>query len=447
MDHSQEPGETAQPVVALARMLEGMAAMQERQAVMHAEQLEALRAQTSLQTQALLQLAAAGETSSRERQTGPPVALHLPKMTPEDDAEAFLEGFEVAARAQQAAHSLPPPARAVYANLKKAVLDRLGYSPEEHRRRFREMALAGADRPFAYAQRLLDMARRWLRPELRSADGVVELVTLERFIDGLPGETANWVRYHRPTGLAATVSLAEDHLALYPRGQLQQQQQQQQGRADPALRRRALPRSHPSPLSSSLPRAQTPSFSRNNPFVPVSPAPGSVAAGCDPQRAPQTPGPGCWRCGQPGHLRRECPLMEVGQVVRVVGPPTSAPDPDGAYCIPTDASDRGLGAVLTQQVEGVDRPVLYISRKLSQREAKYSTVEKECLAIRPGARMVVADFLSRPQEEEGGRGGGLVIGRMAPRPKSGSGVSLGFLKARPEAGERRIANDKTATEL
>ncbi|XP_064175955.1 uncharacterized protein LOC135246428, partial [Anguilla rostrata] len=323
MEHSQEQGETPQPVVALARMLEGMAAMQERQAAMHAEQLEALRAQTSLQTQALLQLAAAGETSSRERQTGPPVALHLPKMTPEDDAEAFLEGFEVAARAskwpeeewvvrllplltgeaQRAAHSLPPTARTIYGNLKKAVLDRLGYSPEEHRRRFRETALAREDRPFAYAQRLLDMARRWLRPELRSADEVVELVALERFIDGLPAETANWVRCHRPTGLAAAVTLAEDHLALYPRGQ-SQQQQQQQGRADTAPRRRALP------------------------------PPGSVAAGYDPQRAPQTPGPGCWQCGQPGHLRRECPLMEVGQVVRVVGPPTSAPDPDGAYCIP-----------------------------------------------------------------------------------------------------------------
>ncbi|XP_035291770.1 uncharacterized protein LOC118237310 isoform X2 [Anguilla anguilla] len=194
----------------------------------------------------------------------------------------------------------------------------------------------GEDRPFAYAQRLLDMAHRWLRPELRSADEVVELVALERFIDGLPGETANWVRCHRPTGLAAAVTLAEDHLALYLRGQSQQQQQQQQGRADPAPRRRALPRSLPSPLSSSLPRAQTPAFSRNNPFFSVSPAPGSVATGYDPQRAPQTPGPGCWRCGQPGHLRRECPLMEVEQVVRVVGPPTSSPDPDGAYCIPDE---------------------------------------------------------------------------------------------------------------
>ena len=52
------------------------------------------------------------------------------------------------------------------------------------------------------------------------------------------------------------------------------------------------------------------------------------------------------------------------------------------FILQTDASNRGLGAVLCQQVEGVDRPVLYISRKLSDRESRYSTVEKECLAIR-----------------------------------------------------------------
>ncbi|XP_051524478.1 uncharacterized protein LOC127423849 isoform X2 [Myxocyprinus asiaticus] len=43
---------------------------------------------------------------------------------------------------------------------------------------------------------------------------------------------------------------------------------------------------------------------------------------------------------------------------------------------------RGLGAVLSQVVEGEERPVLYISWKLYLREAKYSTVEKECLAIK-----------------------------------------------------------------
>ena len=52
------------------------------------------------------------------------------------------------------------------------------------------------------------------------------------------------------------------------------------------------------------------------------------------------------------------------------------------FSVQADASDRGLGAVLTQQVGGTDRPVLYLSRKLSDREGRYSTVEKECLAIR-----------------------------------------------------------------
>ncbi|XP_060774793.1 kynureninase isoform X2 [Neoarius graeffei] len=131
----------------------------------------------------------------------------------------------------------------------------------------------------------------------------------------------------------------------------------------------------------------------------------------------------------------------------------------------TDTSDRGLGAVLSQEVEGEDRPVLYISRKLSVCEGRYHTIEKECLAIkwvvltlcfyllgcpftlcsdhaplqwlhhmkdanaritswylalqpfkfkvvhRPGAQMVMADFLSH----QGGEGES-AAGRMAPWP-------------------------------
>lgn len=46
------------------------------------------------------------------------------------------------------------------------------------------------------------------------------------------------------------------------------------------------------------------------------------------------------------------------------------------FVLQTDASDRGLGAVLSQVVEGEDRPILYISRKLSVRETKYSTIER-----------------------------------------------------------------------
>ena len=49
----------------------------------------------------------------------------------------------------------------------------------------------------------------------------------------------------------------------------------------------------------------------------------------------------------------------------------------------TDASDRGVGAVLSQNSDdGLEHPVAYYSRKLLPREARYSTVEKECLAIK-----------------------------------------------------------------
>ncbi len=112
--------------------------------------------------------------------------------------------------------------------------------------------------------------------------------------------------------------------------------------------------------------------------------------------------------------------------------------PFGLFGAPTtfqrlmDKILRPLGAVLTQDIGGEERPVLYISRKLSKRETIYNTIEKECLAIRwvvltlryyllgreftlcsdhaplqwlqpfkfkvihrPGTQMTVVDFLSR----------------------------------------------------
>ena len=62
-------------------------------------------------------------------------------------------------------------------------------------------------------------------------------------------------------------------------------------------------------------------------------------------------------------------------------PVLQLPDWDKTFIVRTDASNRGLGAVLLQDVEGEPRPVAYISRKLLKREENYSAIEKECLGI------------------------------------------------------------------
>lgn len=63
-------------------------------------------------------------------------------------------------------------------------------------------------------------------------------------------------------------------------------------------------------------------------------------------------------------------------------PMLACPLKDQQFELHTDASQRGVGAVLCQRTEDdQERPVAYYSRKLLPRETRYSTVEKECLAI------------------------------------------------------------------
>ncbi len=68
-------------------------------------------------------------------------------------------------------------------------------------------------------------------------------------------------------------------------------------------------------------------------------------------------------------------------------PVLRGPDYDKMFTVQTDASDRGIGAVLSQlDDEGHDRPVAFFSRKLLPREVNYAAVDKECLAIVDGIR-------------------------------------------------------------
>ena len=56
------------------------------------------------------------------------------------------------------------------------------------------------------------------------------------------------------------------------------------------------------------------------------------------------------------------------------------PDSSKVFILRSDASDLALGAVLLQD-HNVPMPVAYASRKLLDREKRFSAVQKECLAI------------------------------------------------------------------
>ncbi|KAL0171312.1 hypothetical protein M9458_031623, partial [Cirrhinus mrigala] len=112
---------------------------------------------------------------------------------------------------------------------------------------------------------------------------------------------------------------------------------------------------------------------------------------------------GYYRCFIPNFSSLAAPLTDLtrkGQPEKVCWTPSTeeafaqiktaltsspvlrAPDFSCPFLLQTDASDTGLGAVLSQIQEGEEHPIIYISRKLSTAERKYAAVEKEALAIK-----------------------------------------------------------------
>ena len=62
-------------------------------------------------------------------------------------------------------------------------------------------------------------------------------------------------------------------------------------------------------------------------------------------------------------------------------PILTPPDYNRPFFVAVDASQVCIGACLFQQYDDVEHPVCFFSRKLRPNETRYSTVEKEALAL------------------------------------------------------------------
>ena len=57
------------------------------------------------------------------------------------------------------------------------------------------------------------------------------------------------------------------------------------------------------------------------------------------------------------------------------------PSLDAPTCLMTDASDTAVGAVLQQNINGAWKPISFFSRKMTPAETRYSTFDRELLAV------------------------------------------------------------------
>ena len=72
----------------------------------------------------------------------------------------------------------------------------------------------------------------------------------------------------------------------------------------------------------------------------------------------------------------ECSFQQL-KTILCTSPVLQAPDFDKPFVLQTDASNCGVGAVLSQYDDsGVEHPVAYYSRKFLPHEERYSSVQR-----------------------------------------------------------------------
>ncbi len=153
----------------------------------------------------------------------------LPKMTPHDDVEAFLQVFEntvtmegwpqgdwaralaplLTGEAQRAYFALPAATAAQYVEVKREILARLGLSSICAAQQFHECEYKLRLPARAQAAELTRLAHHWLLDGSPSATQVAERVVIDRLLRALPRSHRQAVGMRNPTTMLKLVGAIE----------------------------------------------------------------------------------------------------------------------------------------------------------------------------------------------------------------------------------------------
>nr|XP_016847369.1 PREDICTED: zinc finger protein 397 isoform X2 [Anolis carolinensis] len=161
-----------------------------------------------------------------------PESPELAESTPWDDAKGFLTSFEQVAKAcqwpraewvarllpalsgkaEQAFRSLEARDKKDYGKVKAAILRADALRMELQRQHFRQFCCQMSEDPRRIYNQLQELCCRWLKPERRSKEQILELLILEQFLASLPPDLQVWIRAGGPDTCSQAVALAEDFL-------------------------------------------------------------------------------------------------------------------------------------------------------------------------------------------------------------------------------------------
>ncbi|XP_016050622.1 zinc finger protein 446 isoform X3 [Erinaceus europaeus] len=196
--------------------------------------------------------------------------------------------------------------------------------PDVARLCFRTFCYQEAAGPREALARLRELCRRWLRPELRSKEQMLELLVLEQFLGALPPEIQAWAREQRPGSPEEAAALVEG---------LRQDPEPLLGWITArVLRREALPAAQKSEGSSGSPLAAgAEGLQDTQPGCTVKEEPdaakGQEPAFSNPDPPAAAPSP-AGQPGQPGHQEAASSTSQPPEMPHTVGTPgVSQPRP------------------------------------------------------------------------------------------------------------------------